>query len=154
MNETTTSSIPVSIEIGGKKVFSGHIFAEEIRDVLRVLTAVTTYVSKSYPLTPEQATQLVRKIDTKTGDFLKALAANHGELTFGEMQRIFGIKDWNEYSSRFGKGLTRALRHLTGNSTAALVWWDDDEWAADNDPNGPVYLDGAALKSLRLAFEM
>jgi hypothetical protein len=99
----------------------------------------------------DQAQQLLRKIDPKTGDFLKVLAQNGGEITFGQMQQIFGIKEWEEFTSRFGKGLTRALRHLTDNSSAKLVWWDDYEWNSDDDPEGPVHVDGAALRSLRAA---
>jgi len=40
---------------------------------------------------------------------------------------------------------------MTDNSAATLVWWDDSEWENDNDPNGSIYIDGQALKSLQVA---
>lgn len=75
--------------------------------------------------------------------------------TWAEMQRIFKIEgnEWSEFTSRHGKGITRALRNLTGGKFDALVYWnnDDIEWADDDWSNGKVYVDGQALKpSVRL----
>ena len=107
---------------------------------------------KSYPITVEQAKQLIREIDKKSADFLRTIAHNDGEATFKSMCEIFDIERWAEYSGSYGKGITRALRHMTDNSSASLIWWNDDEWVADEDPNGSVYIDGQALRSLQAAF--
>lgn len=149
MDET---GLKVSVTFGDRVIFAGSL---DLPGVIAALSHVAPDRAAkrhvSFPITPDQAEQLLRKVDGKTAMFLKALAQNDGELTFGEMQVIFGIKEWTEYTTRYGKGLTRALRHLTDNSSATLVWWIDDEWESDNDPNGPVYLDGEALTSIQAA---
>lgn len=151
MTDKSKNVIPIFFQVGGKVVFSGELdLAALVSAVAAVSSSPSNY--KSYPITEDQAQQLLRKIDAKTVDFLRALAQSGGELNFARMQQIFDIEKWADFSARFGKGLTRALRHLTNNSSASLVWWADDEWGSDNDPEGCVYIDGPALKSLQAAF--
>ncbi len=151
----STQNIHVTLSIGGEVVFTGEI---SVAKFLLALTASTsnpatgTSHHKSYPITVEQAKHLIRKIDKKSANFLRTLAHNDGEITFKSMCEIFDIERWAEYSGSFGKGITRALRHMTDNSSASLIWWNDDEWVVDDDPNGSVYVDGQALKSLQVAF--
>lgn len=111
---------------------------------------------KSTPITVAQAKDLLSRIDTKSVQFLKQIAMNSGEIGWGEMRRIFGINDeWSEFSSSYGKGITRALRHLTNDKSARLVWWDDADWPDDGRAGTwdhcKVFVDGPALKSLREA---
>ena len=148
--------IPVTVSVAGQIVFTGNIQFALLSQVLTEASqiqskSVSNIVHNSYPITPDQAEQLLRKIDKKSVSFLKAIAQNDGEIDFRTMQKIFGIKNWSEYSGSFGKGITRALRYMTDNSSAALVWWDDNEWKSVNDPDGSVYVDGEALKSLKIA---
>ncbi|SFM57172.1 hypothetical protein SAMN05216573_102605 [Bradyrhizobium sp. Rc3b] len=117
-------------------------------------------VPRSTPITVVQTQDLLSRIDAKSVQFLKQIAVNGGEISWGEMRRIFGISDaaaggWTEFSSSYGKGITRALRNLTGDKSARLVCWNDDDW-----PDGgragawddcKVFIDGLALKSLREA---
>lgn len=113
---------------------------------------------RSTAATKEQMEELLLRIDSKSVDFLKAIArSRNGSVTWLKMRQIFRIRgkgDWNAYSGRYGKGTTRAFRHILKSKTARLVWWNDDEWS-DEIPGGNdafrVHLDGPALKSLREA---
>jgi hypothetical protein len=154
MNNEAVPSIPLSLQVAGKTVFEGTIFPKVLQEIVKLALQSSTMPERSFPLTVDQAQQLLRNVDPKTVDFLRTLAANNGEITFSEMKEIFKIKEWVEYSSRFGKGLTRALRYLSKNGSATLVFWDDSEWESANDPEGCVYIDGKALASLQAAFGM
>jgi hypothetical protein len=154
MTNPSSDATPLVIQLAGKTVFSGEVSILTLLSLFgstaqTTITALAPEKYKSYALTPPQAEQLLRNVDPKTADFLKAIAQGNGEIKFGEMQKIFGIKEWTDFTTRFGKGLTRALRHLTDNSSAKLLWWDDEEWKSETDKEGPVYIDGPALKSLR-----
>lgn len=150
----STSIIPVTLTLGEKVVFTGEISVENFLAAINALPSAPAGTERrhnSYPITVENAVQLLRKIDKKSGAFLKAIGQNNGEIDFKTMCDIFGISRWVEYSGSYGKGITRALRHMTDNSSATLVWWDDNEWEHPDDPNGSVYVDGQALKSLQVA---
>jgi hypothetical protein len=155
MSELTEFSIPYELKLGGKIVLSGLFFPKAIESVTADVPTATSDVSqiiyKSYPLTVDQAQTLLKSIDADTISFLRAVCDNNGSASFALMMRIFGIVKWTEFSSRHGRGLTRAVRHITGDPNARLVWWLDDEWATDNDPDGEVYIDGPALQALKKA---
>jgi hypothetical protein len=108
-------------------------------------------LAKSSPMTKAQAEELLARIDSKSAQLLRQIAANNGVITWDEMRAILGIgiDDWNVFSAGRGKGITRALRHILGDRSARLIWWNDDEWVDDKDPLGPVYIDGLALQALR-----
>jgi len=113
--------------------------------------------AKSTPGTEMQLRELLSRIDQRSVQFLKALAASEsGSITWTKMRGIFGIEeesDWVAYSGSFGKGITRAYRNIMGDKTAKLVWWIDSEWE-DQDwdsENCSVYVDGPALVALRAA---
>lgn len=150
MINTPVHAIPVSIQVGEATIFSGTL---NLGELLKVITQqpsmVKSAIYKSSAISEEQMRHLMTRLDSKTVVFLKRLAANDGSITFREMCQIFDIKEWSGFSSRFGKGLTKALRHMTGDATASLIWWVDDEWSADNDPDGEVYIDGPSLQALK-----
>ncbi|MDQ0506389.1 hypothetical protein [Xanthobacter agilis] len=154
MNNEAVPSIPFSLQVAGKTVFEGTIFPQVLQEIVKLALQSTIVPERSFPLKVDQAQELLRNVDPKTVEFLRVIAANNGEITFSEMKSVFQITKWVEYSSRFGKGLTRALRTLSKNSSATLVFWDDDEWESANDPDGSVYIDGQALASLQAAFGM
>jgi len=114
--------------------------------------------AKSAPITVEQAELLLQRIDRKSAEFLKRIAENKGSIKWSEMQTIFGIEDntWTKYSAHYGKGITRALRHITGGAIDVLVHWDDDDpnWQINDSKEGKVYVDGKALDSLRAVFKL
>jgi len=121
------------------------------------VAALIQRVPKSTPISTDQARELLARVDEKSAHFLKQLAANGGEMTWGEMRKLFGIGDVQEtsaFTNRYGKGITRALRHLLGDKSARLVWWDDFEWVwddLDKVDGYKVYMDGPALRALQEA---
>jgi hypothetical protein len=113
-------------------------------------------VPKSTPMSKAQAQELLSRIDEKSVHFLKQLAANDGTITWGDMRKIFDIKeidDTTSFTARYGKGITRALRNILNNKSARLVWWNEEEWPDDTEEwdRCEVYIDGPALQALREA---
>ena len=139
----------VELKLDGKSVLKARI---RVSTLLEAITAAIQAEGNedaiSTPITPAQASELLGRVDAKSARFLKRIAENNGSIDWDEMQDIFDIDDdWNEYSTRFGKGITRALRNITGGIRDKLVFWDDDTW--EDDP--VVNVDGMALQSLREA---
>ncbi|WP_421477691.1 hypothetical protein [Agrobacterium tumefaciens] len=139
----------VELKLDGKTVVKARI---RVTTLLEAITAAVQAESTddaiSTPITPAQAAELFARVDAKSVRFLKRIADNNGSIDWDEMQEIFEIEDdWSEYSTRFGKGITRALRNITGGTHDKLVHWDDDTWENDQ----TVHIDGMALKSLREA---
>jgi len=145
----------LELKIEGQTVVNANV---DVRTLIALLKAAGQAATKSTPISVEQATSLINRVDTKSVEFLKLVAENNGFATWPQMQRIFGIKgnEWTEFTSRHGKGITRALRHITGGKHDVLVQWDDDdpEWNADDWKDAKVYIDGDALISLRKAFKL
>ena len=119
-------------------------------------TSPDTVSPRSTAMTKGQAEELLTKIDPRSARFLRKIAANNGKMTWEEMRSIFGIRgrtDWASYSGSYGRGITRAFRHLLKDRSASLVWWIDEDW--ENEPWGSdlvaVYVDGPALQALREA---
>lgn len=139
----------VELKLDGKIVVKARIRVTTLLEAITAaLQAESTDDAISTPITPAQATELFARVDAKSVRFLKRIAENNGSLDWDEMQKIFGIdNEWSEYSTRFGKGITRALRNITGGASDKLVYWDDDTWEDDQ----TVYIDGMALHSLREA---
>lgn len=131
---------------------NANVFSQLIKILKSPIVTSAATIAKSAPLTVAQVDELFSRIDAKSVHFLKRLAANGGSITWGEMKEIFGISEWNTYSSGYGKGITRALRHILDDKSARLVWWIDAEWDEleewEQDPC-KVYVDGAALHAIR-----
>lgn len=110
--------------------------------------------AQSTPATETQMRDLLSRIDQRSGQFLREIAASDdGSITWVRMRTIFGIanNDWSAYSGSFGKGMTRAYRNILNDKTARLVWWIDANWDDWDDDMSAVYIDGAALVALRSA---
>ncbi len=113
--------------------------------------------AESTPATEDQMEDLLSRIDERSAQFLKAIAASEtGSISWKRMREIYGIKkedDWGAYSGSFGKGITRAYRNILGSKTARLVCWNDDVWAVEEWDSDLccVYIDGPALTALRAA---
>jgi hypothetical protein len=149
----------VEVKIDGQSLVNMELNETLLTRLLGSVTAPIA-VARSTPITLAQTEALLSRIDGRSVQFLKQIAANNGKIAWGEMRRIFGITNgtdsgWSEFSASYGKGITRALRHLTGDKSARLVWWDDAEWpngsAAGSWDSCNVYVDGPALESLRSA---
>jgi hypothetical protein len=139
----------VEIKLDGKSVLKARV---RVSTLLEALTAAIaddeSDDAMSAPITPAQAEELLSRVDTKSARFLKRIAENNGSVEWDEMREIFDIEDdWSEYSTRFGKGITRALRNITGGNRDRLIHWDDDSWGKES----VVRIDGMALRSLREA---
>lgn len=138
----------VELKLDGKSVLKARIRVSAlVAAITAALQAEDSEDAISTPITPDQASELLERVDAKSARFLKRIAENNGNIDWEEMMEIFDIEDWNEYSTRFGKGITRALRHITGGGRDRLVHWDDETWEEES----VVYIDGMALRSLREA---
>lgn len=149
----------IVVTVDGQVAIDADINVPLIVRLLQRASAVTLTqsVPKSTPISTDQARELLARVDEKSAHFLKQLAANGGKMTWGEMRKLFGINDVQEtsaFTNRYGKGITRALRHLLGDKSARLVWWDDFEWVWDDLDKVDaykVYIDGPALLALQEA---
>ncbi len=134
------SVVKVSVDLSAlaqafKKAFQPHVAA------------------RSTPANESQMRDLLSRIDQRSSQFLKEIAASDdGSITWSRMRSIFGIEnDWSAYSGSFGKGITRAYRNVLDDKTAKLVWWIDADWdeAEGDDDTCEVFVDGPALTALR-----
>jgi len=147
------------IKADGDTVVKIELELEQLRKLFHGDTSqlqLRTSIPTSTPMTRVQAEELLSKVDPKSARFLRQIAANNGSITWDSMREIFGIAkkdDWNAYALSYGKGITRAFRHLLQSKSARLVWWIDDDWK--NEPWGSdlvaVYVDGPALQALQEA---
>jgi len=139
------------LKIDGHPMASLDVDVAAVKAVLAHLAFVpATNSARSTPMTPAQVRELLSRVDPKSVAFLTALAKSSGELRWPQMQEIFEIDAWNDYSRRFGKGITRALRFVLGDDNAKLVWWDEADWPDDEEwSQSKVYVDGQALQSLQ-----
>lgn len=139
----------VELKLDGKSILKARIRVTTLVEAINLAISVEDDEDAlSTPITAAQATELIGRVDVKSARFLKRIAENNGSIKWEEMIDIFDIEDdWNEYSTRYGKGITRALRNITGGNRDKLIHWDDDTW--DDDPI--VRVDGLALQSLREA---
>jgi hypothetical protein len=142
----------LELRIDGQTV----IKADVTPDLLNLIrgTAPHREVARSTPLTVPQVQELLSRIDARSVAFLKQLAANDGIMTWGDARPLFGITnhdDWSGYAQSFGRGITRAVRNVTGDSNARLVWWDDRDkrWGGPDMDAALLFIDGPALEALR-----
>lgn len=141
----------VDIRIDGISVVKAQIGLEALIEAVSKAAREGAGLGKSCSLGIAQAEELVARVDARTQEFLETIAKNNGYATWDEMKEIFDIDEWADYSSRFGKGLTRALRNITGQPNDRLVFWNDPEW---DEGDQRVFIDGEALRSLRTVFKV
>jgi hypothetical protein len=156
----------IELKVGGNVVVKVELDSAVISKLLQLNPYVigSENIPRSTPFTKAQAEELLSRIDAKSAVFLRQIAANNGTITWGKMREIFGIAksddDWTTFASGYGKGITRALRHILNDKSARLFWWsdEDEEWKCDDDgvekwnsDAGLVHVDGRALQALREA---
>ena len=142
----------IEVKLDGRTVVNADLELDTAMAV--VLSAIqASPKSRSATITEDQAQILITKIDGRSVDLLKLIASNGGFATWREMRKVLGIDDeWAEYTTRYGKGITRAFRHITGDN-GKLIFWDDNDPIWDvNESEGRVYIDGKALQSLKAVF--
>jgi hypothetical protein len=116
--------------------------------------AAPSAVTQSIVMTVEQVTDLLSRVDPKSAEFLKKIGENNGTISWGDTRAIFGIEaagDWSAFASSYGRGITRAVRYVTGIKSARLVWWNNPDWDEENPDPFTLHVDGPALQALRLA---
>lgn len=126
-----------------------------LRRIMAAAAAAENASASSTPMTPKQARDLISRIDPKSVELLEAIAKNEdGRVSWAEMKRILKIKEWHDFTRRYGKGITRALRYVLDEPDARLIHWSDEEWPEDKDlwDDSEVWIDGQALKSIRIVF--
>ncbi|MCA0422181.1 MAG: hypothetical protein LCH61_02465 [Proteobacteria bacterium] len=116
----------------------------------------STGPQRSADISVRQVEELLGRLDAKSVLLLKRIAENDGEASWAEMQEIYGLDeyDWSGFSSRYGKGITRSLRNITGVKSDILLFWDDEEWPENDWSEAKVYIDGSALRALKDAFKI
>ncbi|WSG95350.1 hypothetical protein U8P76_23565 [Rhizobium johnstonii] len=147
----------LELSLNGVAVVKAEIDAQKIQGLLgTALRAVS--VPQSTPMSVEQARELLSRINEKSAVFLRRVAENNGHATWAEMQSIFGYKgtNWTDFSNSHNRGINTALGSILGTPGCKLVSWDDDEkeWKSEGWSEGRVYIDGEALRALRIAFAL
>lgn len=149
----------IELNVDGRNIIDAEVNLAALVDLFQTIDPLEgTAEAKSTAITSEQAELLLKRIDPKSVEFLRRIAFNKGFVTWSEMQKIFGIEgtEWSDFSAHHGRGITRALRHITKGKLDALFHWNDDEpeWHTDDWRDGRVYVDGKALDALRTTFKM
>lgn len=145
------------ISIDGTSVVKADIDASKLLSLLSAAVALPPGPSKSEPMTPSQAEELIRRVHVASVGFLKQMAERNGQMTFGEVRQIFGYakNDWNAFSNGHNRGMNTSLGNILNKTGVRLVHWNDDEKVWDDKARwdeGHVYIDGQALQSLKVAF--
>ena len=142
----------LDISIDGKKIATLTVDRAALARVLA--TASDADDTFSTPMTPRNAKDLLSRIDPKSVELLTAIAnSDNGRIMWGDVKEILDIEEWKDFSRRYGKGITRAFRHILDDGDARLIHWDDDDWEGDEDEwdDCEMWVDGQALESLRIA---
>jgi len=141
----------LEFKINGETAVKATVNLAVLLRAMSADAAVESTISRSTSLNSRQAEELLRRVAPKSALFLKRIAENNGHISWKEMKQIFEITAWTEFSGSFGKGITRAIRHMLSDQSASLFYWnDEDDW--ENDPdNQRVFIDGGALQALREA---
>ncbi|MBB2841494.1 UNVERIFIED_ORG: hypothetical protein GGE64_005277 [Rhizobium etli] len=147
----------VELSLNGVAVVKAEVDAQKIQGLLATAFRAIS-VPQSTPMSVEQARELLTRINEKSAIFLRRIAENNGFATWAEMQSIFGYKgtNWTDFSNSHNRGINTALGSILGTPGCKLVTWNDDEkeWDEETWAGGRVYVDGEALRALRLAFAL
>jgi hypothetical protein len=146
----------IELRIEGKAVVTAEVDRAYLAAVLS--PSLGEVFAKSFPLTKAQGEQLLARIDGRSSQLIKQIAANGGSATWAEMKKILELDNWNVYAAGPGKGITRALRALVASKSARLIWWVESEWLDEDGAEFKteaewdgcrVYIDGPALQVFR-----
>lgn len=113
--------------------------------------------SRSYPLTPELANQLMQKLDPATRELFRVALANVKDgvavIDWAEVKRITGVTNWAQFAKGRLGGVHRSLNNLTQSSGAKLLL-EGDGWVEDGKGDfsaGTLFIDGPAVPALQAA---
>ena len=111
----------------------------------------------SFPLTLEQARQLIAKVDKLTAEVLKAAVADAkddvGVVDWSTIKRITGVTNWSHFARGRLGGLNRSLASVT-NVKGSRLLNEDAGWVEDGQGDysaGTMSVDGPAVRALQVA---
>ena len=145
----------IEILIDGSPLVKAELDLPTFLHLIREAVQQRTQDFRSTPASEIQIKELLSRIDHRSVEYLKVIAASeNGSVTWQKMREIFGIKEegnWNAYSGSFGKGITRAYRKIVDVPLAKLIWWKEEDWNEHDwdEDECCVYIDGPALTALR-----
>ena len=140
--------------VGAQVLIQGTLDEAALREIIRGCMTAANALFRTTALTVDQVVELLKRVHPRSREFLTVLGRQEGAITWEAMKRIFEIETWEDYSKTYGRGMTRAVRSITGVKDANLVFWNEDEWADDNDIEGLVYIDGPTLDALKTNIPM
>lgn len=112
---------------------------------------------RSYPLTPELASQLMQKLDSATRELFRTALTNVKDgvavIDWGDVKRITGVTNWAQFAKGRLGGVHRSLNSLTQSSGAKLLL-EGEGWVNDNKGDfsaGTLFIDGPAVPALQAA---
>jgi len=113
---------------------------------------------QSFPLTTEQARQLIQKIEAKTKNMLKEIVINPidgvGTITWQTIKEITGVEYWSQFAQGRLGGLHRALRGIN-KVPGSILLWEGEGWIPDGKGDftaGTMCIDSAAVRALQVVF--
>ena len=115
---------------------------------------------RSYQLTPEEARQLIAKVDKGTSDMLRFALQNVKDdvaiIDWSDIKRITGVTNWAQFAKGRLGGMHRSLSGIVGKPRVKLLI-EEDGWESDGKgdfASGTMSIDGPAVQALQLAFNM
>jgi hypothetical protein len=115
--------------------------------------------ARSYPLSVQQCREVAGALNEGSVDALRCIVRNvrdDGVAVghWGDVKRALEISSWSAFTGP-RRGLSRVVHRVTNDPKAELIWWNDDEWSADDKgdfvSSSPIYIDGPAAENLRRA---
>lgn len=115
---------------------------------------------RSYPVAPEEAQQLVSKVDKDTNEVLRFALQNVKDgvavIDWSDIKRITGVTNWAQFAKGRLGGMHRSLSGIVNKPRVKLLI-EEEGWTEDGKgdfTSGTMSIDGPAVQSLQLAFNM
>jgi hypothetical protein len=111
----------------------------------------------STSINPEQARQLIQKVDKATVEMIRQALMNEADgiavIDWSVAKEITGVKNWAQFARGRLGGLHRSLSAILGQPKSTLIW-EGDGWVEDGKgdySSGTLVIDGPAVRSLKVA---
>lgn len=111
----------------------------------------------STPINPEQARELIQKVDKATVEVIRQALVNEKDgvavIDWSVAKNITGVTNWTQFARGRLGGLHRSLSSIVGQPKSALIW-EGEGWVEDEEgdySSGTLAIDGPAVRSLKIA---
>lgn len=111
----------------------------------------------STPINPEQARELIQKVDKATVEVIRQALMNEKDgvavIDWSIAKEITGVENWVQFARGRLGGLHRSLSSIVGQPKSALIW-EGEGWVEDDEgdySSGTLAIDGPAVRSLKIA---